>query len=70
MKPSGERGRPRLVGDTDALLQTMCNIAIGGSEADERQRSAVIRSSKALDDLTEALKGQGYNLSRCSVYLH
>ena len=70
MKPSGELGRRKLVEDTDSLLKAICDIAIGGSAADERRRSTIIRSTRTLDDLTEALKGQGYNLSRSSVYLH
>ena len=45
-------------------------IAIKGSAADERRRSTVIPSTKTLDDLTEALKSHGYNLSHSSVYLH
>lgn len=70
LKSSAERGRPRIVEDTDALMKTICDIAIGGSGADERRRSEVIRSLKTLDDLTEALRDRGYNLSRSSVYLH
>ena len=70
IKPSAEPGRPCIVEDTDTLLQTICDIAIKGSAADERRRSPVIRSTKTLDDLTEALKSHGYNLSRSSVYLH
>ena len=70
MNPLAKIGRPRLVENTDALLKTICDIAIGGSAADERRRSTVIRSLRTLDDLTEALRGQGYSLSRSSVYLH
>ena len=55
MKPSGELGRRKLVEDTDSLLKAICDIAIGGSAADERRRSTIIRSTRTLDDLTEAL---------------
>ena len=36
----------------------------------ERRRIEIIRTIKTLDDLTEALKDEGYNLSRSAVYLH
>lgn len=63
------KGRPSKIEDENLLHKAIVNIAIGGSAADERRRSEVIRTVKTLDDLTAALQKQGFALSRSSVYL-
>ena len=60
---------PTTTDGEDILLKTIVDIAIGGSAADERRRSEVIRTVRTLDDLTAALKKQGFHLSRSAVYL-
>ena len=70
MSLDGTKGRPGIVENNDALLEAIAEIAISGLAADEKRRSTMVRSVKTLDDLTEALQQQGYNLSRSAVYLH
>ncbi|XP_041371065.1 uncharacterized protein LOC121384651 [Gigantopelta aegis] len=62
-------GRPPIVEDENLLHKVIVDIAIGGSAADDRRRSEVIRTVKTLDDLTASLKKQGIHLSRSAVYL-
>ena len=52
------------------MNEAICRIAIPGSAAHERRRNEVIRTVKSLDQLTEALHQEGYDLKRSSVYLH
>ena len=56
--------------DVEELIATIVRIAISGSAAHERRRNEVARSVKTLDDLTDALQEDGFNLSRSGVYLH
>jgi hypothetical protein len=63
------RGRPQKVLDEDDLIAAIINIAMTGSASDEKRRTEMICSVKTLDDLTEELRKQGFNLSRSSVYL-
>ena len=62
-------GRPQKY-DNSELIEAMCRIAIPGSAAHDRRRNEVIRTVKSLDQLTEALHQEGYDLKRSSVYLH
>ena len=52
------------------MIEAICRIAIPGSAAHERRSNEVIRTVKSLDQLTEALHQEGYDLKRSSVYLH
>ncbi len=49
-------GRPRIETSEEGLLETIINIAINGSAAEERRHSQMIRTCKTLDDLNECLK--------------
>ena len=62
-------GRPQKVGDEDGLIEAIVNIVMTGSASGNKWRTGMICSVKSLDDLTEELHKQGYNLSRSSVYL-
>ena len=62
-------GRPQKY-DNSELIEAICRIAIPGSAAHERRRNEVIRTVKSLDQLTEALHQEDYDLKRSSVYLH
>lgn len=68
-KETATPGRPQKYENTD-LIEAICRIAIPGSAAHERRRNEVIRTVKSLDQLTEALNHEGYDLKRSSVYLH
>ena len=61
-------GRPTII-DDDILIKTITDMALIGSSVYSRRRTEVINCCKSLDDLTDKLKGLGYNLSRSSVYL-
>ncbi|CAG9584279.1 unnamed protein product [Danaus chrysippus] len=63
-------GQPPLVDSQPALLETIINIAIHGSAADERRRTEMIRSCLTLSDLHERLLLMGYQISRSGTYLH
>lgn len=63
-------GRPALTDDQPDLLRTIVNIATYGCGADERRQTETIRSIKTLDELTVAVQGFGFTISRSSVYLH
>ncbi|KAK4886935.1 hypothetical protein RN001_003206 [Aquatica leii] len=62
--------KPPLVDSQPALLETIINIAIHGSAADERRRTEMIRSCFTLNDLHERLLLMGFQISRNSTYLH
>ena len=68
-KGTPELDRPQKV-DSAELTEAIYRIAIPGSAAHERRRNEVIRTVKALDQLTEALNYEGYDLKRSSVFLH
>ena len=52
------------------MIKAISRIALLGSAAHERRRNEVIRTVKTLDQLTEALNREGFELKRFSVYLH
>ena len=55
-------GRPQKV-DIAELIEAICRIAIPGSAAHKKKRNEVIRTVKAIDQLTEAaFNCQGYDL--------
>lgn len=62
-------GRPRIEEDQPLLLKTIIDIAMHGSAAHEKRQSDVYRSIKTLDDLTNQLNKDGYDISRSAVYL-
>ena len=62
-------GRPKKI-DNDERLAAIARIAISGSAADNRRRSDVIRTVKTLDELTAALRAEGFDYSRSAVYTH
>ena len=68
-KGTPESDRPHKV-DSAELIEAICRIAIPGSAAHERRRNKVIRTVKTLDQLTEALNYEGYDLKRSSVDLY
>lgn len=47
----------------------MIKIAIHGSAAHDKRREDVYRSVKSLDELAEALKDDGFKISRSATYL-
>ncbi|GBP23661.1 hypothetical protein EVAR_80278_1 [Eumeta japonica] len=69
-QPRTGPGQPPLVDSQPALLETIINIAIHGSAADERRRTEMIRSCLALSDLHERLLLMGLQISRSGTYLH
>lgn len=50
-------------------MSTISKIAIIGSSAHEKRRSAIIRSCKTLDDLHNALLKEEFKLSRSATYI-
>ena len=68
-KATSELGRPEKC-DKPELIKAISRIALSGSAAHERRRNEVIRTVKTLDQLTEALNREGFELKRSSVYLH
>ena len=56
--------------DKSELIKATCQIAISGSATHDRRRNKVIRIVKTLDQLTEALNREVFELKRSSVYLH
>lgn len=62
-------GRPRVEDAQPELLKTIIDIAIHGSAAHERRRDESFRSVKTLDELVEALKRDGFQISRAATYL-
>ena len=53
----------------EELIVAISRIAISGSAAHDRHRSEIIQTVKTLDQLTEALVREGYNLKRSFVFL-
>ena len=62
-KATSDLGRPEKC-DKSELIKAICRIAISSSAA---PRNEVIRIVKALDQLTEALNREGFELKRSSV---
>ncbi|GBP32605.1 hypothetical protein EVAR_25965_1 [Eumeta japonica] len=60
--PRTDPGQPSLVDTQLALLETIINIAIHGSAADERRRTEMIRSCLTLSDLHERLMLMGFQI--------
>lgn len=62
-------GRPTVT-DDNILIQSITDIALAGSAADDRRRSEIIRTIKTLDDLHKYLQKElGISLSRSALYL-
>ena len=68
-KATSDLGRPEKC-DKLELIKAICRITITGSAAHDRRRNEVIRIIKTLDQLTEALNSEGFELKHSSVYLH
>ena len=68
-KPTSDLGRPEKCNKSE-LIKAICRIAISGSAAHDLRHNEVIRTVKTLDQLTEALYREGFELKRSSVYLH
>ena len=62
-------GKPRLEVDQPLLLKAIIDIAVRGSAAHEKRQADIYRSIKTLDDLTQQLKNDGFNMSRSGVYI-
>lgn len=62
-------GRPSLNEFQPGLLQAIIDIAMHGASTDERRQTETLRTIKTLDDLGEALKKQGFEISRSGLYL-
>ena len=56
--------------DKSELIKATCLIGSSGSATHDRRRNEVIRTVKTLDQLTEALNREGFELKRSSEYLH
>ena len=67
-KATSDLGRPDKC-DNSELIKAISRIAISSSAAHDR-RNEMIRTVKTLDQLTEALNREGFELKRSSVYLH
>ena len=67
-KATSDLGRPEKC-ESSELIEAICRIAISGSAAHDRRRNEVIRTVKTLDQLTDALNREGFELKRSSVYL-
>ena len=61
-------GAPMKV-DNPEHIDVIARITRTRSAAHERRRSEVIRTVKTLDQLTAALRSEGFDLQRSSVYL-
>ena len=68
-KATSDLGRPRKCNKLE-LNKAICQIPISGSAAHDRRRKELIRTVKTLDQLTEALNREGFELKRSSVYFH
>jgi len=62
-------GRPRIEQDQPMLLRAIVDIAMYGSASHEKRQSDVYRSIKTLDQLTEKLNEDGFQISRSALYL-
>lgn len=69
LKVKSKSGRPRLENEQPGLLETIIDLAVFGSGADDRRRTELIRSCKTLDDLHGQLKKMGFEISRSATYL-
>ena len=49
--------------DVEGLIATIARIALSGGAAHERRRNEVVCRVKTLDNLTDALQEDGFNLS-------
>lgn len=65
----GKQGRPRLEDDQPELLKQIISIATYASASHARRNDESYRSVKTLNELTEKLKQDGFNLSRSGTYL-
>ena len=68
--PREKPGQPPIAEMQPALLETIINIAIYGSAADERRRTEMMRSCRTLRDLHQELLSMDFHLSESATYLH
>ena len=52
------------------MIEVICRIVIRGSAAHKRRRNEMVRTVKSLDQLTETLNHEGFDLKRSTIYLH
>ena len=64
-KVTSDLGQPEKC-DKLELIKAICQIAISGSATLDRHRNEVIRTVKTLDQLTEVLNREGFELKRSS----
>lgn len=64
----GEQGRPRLEAQQPFLLETIVNLAMYGSAAEDKRRDDRYRSMMTLNDLKAALENDGFEVSRSALY--
>jgi hypothetical protein len=64
----GEQGRPRLEAQQPFLLETIVNLAMYGSAAEDKRRDDRYRSMMTLNDLKTALENDGFEVSRSALY--
>jgi hypothetical protein len=64
-----QSGRPTLETDQPFLHACILRLASHGAAADDRRRTEMINSCRTLDDLANALKNEGFILSRMGLYL-
>ena len=68
-KGTSDPGGPQKVRYAE-LINTIWKIAISDSATKERRQKEVIRILKTLDQFTEELNHEGYNLKCLFKYLH
>lgn len=61
-------GRPRFE-DNDKLLETIVDLVLLKTAADSRRRTEMLRAYRTLDDLHEAVKQKGFEISRSGLYI-
>ena len=62
-------GQPNVEENQPLLLKTIIALAMHGSASHEKRQSDVYRTIKTLDELTDQLNKDGFNISRSGVYL-
>ena len=66
---NAKAGRPPLENTYPDLHKVIVELATAGASADFRRRTDILNACMTLDDLTNALVKEGYNLSRQALYL-
>ena len=70
LKICEKSGCPSVIETQPELLSTIVKIATYGAAAAEKRRCETLRTVKTLDELTEALRKEGFNIGRSTVYYH